>query len=42
MISDIFMKFVEELETRVISLSDFNDYKNAYYQELRNQLATIF
>lgn len=42
LISNIFMQFVEELENRVISISDFDDYQDAYYHELKERLSQIF
>ncbi|NCC55105.1 MAG: RelA/spoT family protein [Erysipelotrichia bacterium] len=41
-IRNIFTMFVEELEKRVISFHDFEHYQEAYYDELKNEISSIF
>lgn len=41
-ISEVFVHFVEELEERVISLKDFEYYKEAYLNELKEKIKAIF
>lgn len=41
-INKAFVKFIEELEKRVISYSDFMQYKEAYYDEWMTRMRKIF
>lgn len=41
-INKAFAKFIEELEERVISYSDFMQYKNAYYDDWMSRMHKIF
>lgn len=41
-VKEKFKKFVEELETRVISYNDFKYYQGAYYDEWMKELRKIF
>lgn len=41
-INKAFVAFVEELEERVISYSDFSQYKDAYYEEWLSRMRVIF
>lgn len=41
-INKAFVKFIEELENRVISYDDFMQYQGAYYDEWMNRMHTIF
>lgn len=41
-ISDCFATFIQELNDRVISLSDFNYYKEAYQEELNERISLLF
>lgn len=42
LINKRFIKFVEELEARVISYSDYLNYQSAYYEEWMKQMRQIF
>ena len=41
-INKAFVQFVEELEHRVISYSDFMQYQTAYYEEWMRRMSEIF
>lgn len=41
-INKAFVKYIEELENRVISYADFMQYQGAYYDEWMNRMQTIF
>lgn len=41
-INKAFVSFVEELEERVISYSDFSQYRDAYYEEWLSRVKVIF
>lgn len=41
-ISEVFVHFIEEIEARVISLKDFNLYRDAYKEKLIEEIKMIF
>lgn len=41
-INKAFVKFIEELENRVISYADFMEYQSAYYEEWMSRMKKIF
>lgn len=41
-INKLFVRFIEELEQRVLSYKDFMQYRDAYYEEWMKQMHTIF
>lgn len=41
-INKAFVRFIEELENRVISYSDFMQYRSAYYEDWMQHMNNIF
>ena len=41
-INKAFVRFIEELENRVISYSDFMQYRSAYYEDWMQRMNNIF